>query len=92
MQGAEITRLDSIKAHPVVAVWTRFNPNTIAIQKAVFDGTIGDVHCVYSDFSTRAIVSQPDTHRALAAELAGGPLLDLGPYPLVWVSLVQPPQ
>lgn len=29
---------------------------------------------------------RPDEHRLFSAELAGGPLLDLGPYPLVWVS------
>lgn len=33
-----------------------------------------------------AIGRRPDTDRVLAAELAGGALLDLGPYPWTWVS------
>ena len=71
----------------VAAVWTRFNPVLLEIQKALHDGVIGDVRCLYSDLSMRSAYTKPDSHRLLSAEMAGGPLLDLGPYPLVWVSL-----
>jgi predicted dehydrogenase len=57
----------------------------LAAQKAVFDGAIGEVRCVYSDLSMDAYGKRPASHRVLAAELAGGALLDLGPYPMVWV-------
>lgn len=60
----------------------------LAVQKAVFDGEIGDVRCVYSDLSIDAFGKRPDSHRVLSAELAGGALLDLGPYPMVWVSTI----
>jgi predicted dehydrogenase len=60
----------------------------LAVQKAVFDGEIGDVRCVYSDLSMDAFGKRPDSHRVLSAELAGGALLDLGPYPMLWVSVL----
>ena len=69
------------------AVWTRFNPNLIAIQKALHeDQIIGDVTSLHSNLSMNAIGRRPDSDRVLAAELAGGALLDLGPYPWTWVS------
>lgn len=73
---------------PRLAVWTRFNPTMLAVQKEVFSGTIGDIRAVYSDLSMDVLDSVADSHRLFAAELAGGPLLDLGPYPLVWVSAI----
>ncbi|ORX38668.1 hypothetical protein BD324DRAFT_608065 [Kockovaella imperatae] len=67
------------------AVWTRFNPVMLAIQQAVhIDKVIGDVHVVRSDHSMDLYGKQPDTHRCLSADLAGGPMLDVGPYPMVW--------
>lgn len=69
-------------------VWTRFNPTMIAVQKALFSGEIGDVRCLYADLSMDCYGKRPDDNRLLAAELAGGALLDLGPYPLVWVSFL----
>jgi predicted dehydrogenase len=69
------------------AVWTRFNPNLIAIQKALHDDqVIGDVTSLHTNLSLNAIGRRPDTDRVLAAELGGGALLDLGPYPWTWVS------
>jgi predicted dehydrogenase len=69
------------------AVWTRFNPNSIAIQKALHDDqVIGDVTSLHTNLSLNAIGRRPDTDRVLAAELGGGALLDLGPYPWTWVS------
>ncbi|ORY35372.1 hypothetical protein BCR39DRAFT_509126 [Naematelia encephala] len=71
------------------AVWTRFNPVLLAVQKAIHvDNAIGDVHCVYSDHSMALVGKEPDTHRCLSAELAGGPLLDVGPYPMVWSLMI----
>lgn len=73
--------------HTASAVWTRFNPVMLAIQKAIHeDDLIGEIRCMYSDHSMDAYKKRPDTDRVLAAELAGGSLLDIGPYPLVWVS------
>lgn len=67
------------------AVWTRFNPTLLAIQKAVHvDNVIGDVRCVYSDQSGNSLGHVSDEHRALNPKLAGGCLLDVGPYPMCW--------
>ncbi|WWC63118.1 uncharacterized protein I303_105718 [Kwoniella dejecticola CBS 10117] len=71
------------------AVWTRFNPVLLAIQKAIHqDNVIGDIRCLYSDLSMDSLGKRADTDRLLSAELAGGPLLDLGPYPLVWTMMM----
>ncbi|TYJ56061.1 hypothetical protein B9479_003171 [Cryptococcus floricola] len=71
------------------AVWTRFNPVLLAVQKAVHeDNAIGEIRCLYSDHSMDVYKKRPDTDRVLAAELAGGPLLDVGPYPLVWTMMI----
>ena len=60
----------------------------LAIQKAIHqDNVIGEIRGLYSDFSMDIYGKKPDTNRVLSAELAGGPLLDVGPYPLVWVGL-----
>ena len=72
-------------------MWTRFNPAMLAIQKAVHeDDVIGDITCVYTDFSAHHIGKSPETHRVIARELGGGAILDLGPYPMVWVGRLDP--
>jgi predicted dehydrogenase len=61
----------------------------IAIQKALHDDqVIGDVTALYTNLSLNAIGRRPDTDRVLAAELGGGALLDLGPYPWTWVCVI----
>ncbi|WWD18925.1 hypothetical protein CI109_103381 [Kwoniella shandongensis] len=71
------------------AVWTRFNPTMLAIQKAIHeDDLIGEIRCLYSDLSMDGYKKRKDTDRLLAAELAGGALLDIGPYPLVWTMMI----
>ncbi|ADV22727.1 Conserved hypothetical protein [Cryptococcus gattii WM276] len=71
------------------AVWTRFNPVMLAIQKAIHeDDLIGEIRCMYSDHSMDVYKKRPDTDRVLSAELAGGSLLDIGPYPLVWTMMI----
>lgn len=73
-------------------MWTRFNPTLLAVQKAVFDGIIGDVHYLTSDFSAAAVGVRPEDHKTFSPDLAGGALLDIGPYPLVWVSTFGQPE
>lgn len=64
------------------AVWTRFNPVMLAVQKAIHeDNLIGEIRCMYSDHAMDAYKKRPDTDRVFAAELGGGGLLDIGPYP-----------
>jgi dihydrodiol dehydrogenase / D-xylose 1-dehydrogenase (NADP) len=58
----------------------------LSIQKAIHeDNVIGIPQVLYSDFTLDAYGKIPETHRLLDPTLAGGGLLDLGPYPLVWV-------
>jgi predicted dehydrogenase len=58
----------------------------LAIQKAVHSGAIGEVHAVYSDHAADEYGKGSMESRLLNPSLAGGPLMDLGPYPMVWVS------
>jgi predicted dehydrogenase len=68
------------------AVWTRFFPLSTAVRQCIQDGAIGEVLRVYVDNSTGVDVSKlPPTHRYLDKGLAGGALLDIGIYPLIWV-------
>lgn len=68
------------------AQWTRFNPTMIAVQKALHqDRIIGDVRSIYSDLSINFLGHVEETNRVFNPELAGGMLLDLGPYPMLWV-------
>ncbi|KAH9440825.1 hypothetical protein Pst134EA_007778 [Puccinia striiformis f. sp. tritici] len=70
------------------AVWTRFFPLTYSFQKIIESGAIGEIERVDSDFS---INFPPDSfssdHRIVNPELAGGALLDLGPYSWTMLAL-----
>ncbi|KAE8401865.1 hypothetical protein BDV37DRAFT_295777 [Aspergillus pseudonomiae] len=68
------------------AVWTRYFPLSTAVRQYIRDGLIGEVLRVYVDNSTGVDISNlSSTHRYLDKELAGGALLDIGIYPLIWV-------
>lgn len=68
------------------AVWTRFFPLSTAVRQYIQDGLIGEVLRVYVDNSTGVDISKlSSTHRYLDKDLAGGALLDIGIYPLIWV-------
>jgi len=70
------------------ALWTRFFPLVYALQKDIHeDKVIGDIRQVSADFGLDAVGHFPLTHRLLNPELAGGAILDLGPYPLTWALL-----
>lgn len=68
-------------------MWTRFLPCTKAVVQAVHhDHAIGDVRSVWAQFCMDDYGKKPETFRSIAPELAGGGLLDIGPYPMVWAS------
>ncbi|RPA77474.1 NADP:D-xylose dehydrogenase [Ascobolus immersus RN42] len=71
------------------AVWTRFFPLSYEIRKLVQDGTIGEVRRVWSDLSLAQNPEETygpgDEHRMVNRDLAGGALLDIGVYSLLWI-------
>lgn len=60
------------------ALWTYFLPKFDVLQQVLDAGMIGDVRSVYTDYGEYL----PRNHRIFDASLAGGPLLDLGTYPV----------
>ena len=71
------------------AVWTRFFPLSIRVQKLIQEGAIGEVLRVSSDLSIGKgadVEKEFDVgNRMVNKALAGGALLDLGIYSLTWV-------
>lgn len=68
------------------AVWTRYQPAAQAIQKAVQDGVIGDVHMLKAELCF--LLNRDKNCRLLNPNLAGGALLDVGIYPVTMASLL----
>lgn len=66
------------------AMWTLFLPKFDVIRQLLADGLLGDVHTVIADMGERF---GPE-HRIQRADLAGGPLLDLGTYPVMLATWV----
>jgi predicted dehydrogenase len=60
------------------ALWTFFLPRFDVVRQVLADGVLGEVRTVLADNGEWF----PGTHRILRHDLAGGPLLDLGTYPL----------
>ena len=65
------------------AMWTRYLPQTDVIRQILFEGILGDVKLVQSDFG-QALHHIP----RLVDPVAGGGLLDLGIYNFAFTSLV----
>lgn len=78
----EVAQLrDAARQHNVMlmeAMWTWFLPKFDVLQQLLDDRIIGDVHSVIADHGEHF---GPE-HRIMRADLAGGPLLDLGSYPI----------
>jgi predicted dehydrogenase len=66
------------------ALWTLFLPKLDVIRQVLEDGWLGDVDAVLADMGEHF---EPD-HRIWQADLAGGPLMDLGTYPLAFATWV----
>ncbi|EFP92846.2 hypothetical protein PGT21_036203 [Puccinia graminis f. sp. tritici] len=70
------------------ALWTRFLPITHSFQKVIASGAIGEIQRVDADLSVDfAPDSLPNDNRLVNPKLAGGALLDLGPYPWTMLAL-----
>ncbi|KAG8835096.1 hypothetical protein FRC17_005217 [Serendipita sp. 399] len=70
------------------AMWTRFLPVAQYISDLVKGGELGEVRVLHADLSGNCKIEDlPLDHRLLDPKLAGGALLDLGPYPMVWAII-----
>ncbi|EJU03550.1 NADP-binding protein [Dacryopinax primogenitus] len=77
------------------AMWTRFQPVAEFVKQIVAEDKLGPVRLVTADLAGDFKLDQiPKTHRILDPKLGGGALLDLGPYPFVWliISLFEYPK
>jgi len=66
------------------ALWTLFLPKFDVVRQVLEEGLLGEVHAVLADMGEHF---EPD-HRIWRADLAGGPLMDLGTYPLTLATWV----
>jgi predicted dehydrogenase len=66
------------------ALWTLFLPKFDVIRQVLEEGWLGDVHAVLADMGEHF---EPG-HRIWRPDLAGGPLMDLGTYPLTLATWV----
>lgn len=69
------------------ALWTFYLPRYDVVRQLLDDGVLGEVHTLLADNGEWL----PSTHRIHRHDLAGGPLLDLGTYPLALASWVLGP-
>ncbi|KAK4699161.1 hypothetical protein P7C70_g7104, partial [Phenoliferia sp. Uapishka_3] len=71
------------------AVWTRFQPVSYKVQEVLRSGVIGEVRSVQAELSVNLdAATRNPSHRMVNPTLAGGALLDLGPYPWTWLALL----
>lgn len=66
------------------AMWTKFLPKFDVIRQLLDGGVLGEVSTVLADHGEFFT----SDHRIYDAELAGGPLLDLGTYPIALAHMV----
>lgn len=66
------------------AMWTRFQPCVQTLMQMIREGAIGEVRNVFGEFSWSCGGSYDPASRLFDPALAGGALLDLGVYPLMF--------
>jgi predicted dehydrogenase len=66
------------------ALWTLFLPKFDVIRQLLADGALGEIRTVQADHGEHFAPG----HRILRADLAGGPMLDLGTYPVSFATWV----
>jgi predicted dehydrogenase len=89
-QAAEIADLAARQGvFCMEALWTFFLPKFDVIAQLLADGVLGELRSVIADHGE---FFTPD-HRIMRHDLAGGPLLDLGTYPIALaVAMLGEPQ
>jgi predicted dehydrogenase len=66
------------------ALWTMFLPKFDVVRQLLENGALGEIRTVIADHGEY----YTDDHRIMRHDLAGGPLLDLGTYPISLVSWI----
>lgn len=68
------------------AMWTRFVPTTVQVQRWLDEGAVGDVRQVHADLGFAA--PYDPAHRLFDPAQGGGALLDIGVYPVSFAQMV----
>ncbi|MEO3855372.1 Gfo/Idh/MocA family oxidoreductase [Acrocarpospora sp. B8E8] len=68
------------------AMWTRFLPHMVRIRELLAEGRLGDVRLVTAEHGVW--FRRDPAHRMFDPHLGGGALLDLGVYPVSFLSMV----
>ncbi|WP_375756946.1 Gfo/Idh/MocA family protein [Corallococcus exercitus] len=71
------------------ALWSRFLPQTLLIERLLRDGVLGDIRLVTADFG--GLFDFDPEGRVFNPALGGGALLDIGIYPIWLAHLVLGP-
>ncbi|HEY7272904.1 MAG TPA: Gfo/Idh/MocA family oxidoreductase [Actinoplanes sp.] len=86
-QAGEIAQLAAGKGlFCMEALWTLFLPKFDVIRQILDSGMLGEIRTVLADHGEYFTAD----HRILRLDLAGGPLLDLGTYPVSFANWVLP--
>ena len=93
LNAAEAKRLAEAALHRGVllmeAYWTDFLPKFDVLRQLFADGVLGEIHTILADHGEHF----GPGHRILRADMAGGPLLDLGTYPVAFATkILGPPE
>ena len=84
-QAKEIYELaEERKVFITEAIWTRYLPSRKMINEVIASGEIGEVTFVTANLG----YDIKEKERLMKPELAGGALLDVGIYPLTFISMV----
>ncbi|KAJ0398480.1 hypothetical protein P43SY_006638 [Pythium insidiosum] len=83
--AAVIRKAQDKKLFLMEGMWTRFFPAVRFVREQLQKHVIGDVHHVQADIGFRFA---PDNARLWERALGGGGLLDIGIYPLAFVTMV----
>jgi predicted dehydrogenase len=84
-QGAELVGLAAAKGlFCAEALWSFYLPRWDVVRQVLGSGVLGDVRTVLADQGEYL----PPEHRIYRADQAGGPMLDLGTYPMSFTTWV----
>ncbi|HET9648367.1 MAG TPA: Gfo/Idh/MocA family oxidoreductase [Microlunatus sp.] len=84
-QAGELGDLVTARGVSLMEVlWSMFLPKFDVIRRLLADGVLGDVHTVLADHGEFFAPGR----RILRHNLAGGPMLDLGTYPVAFAGFV----